>query len=144
MPAHAGRETGKHPTHPANAQKLPHQLTLPQVVFNPWRILQKYLFYIVFGFPDPGKCGAALTTRLLLLVALFASLLRPLTKNTLGLGRLLQARHEVLHVIKAVVHDFLRRVKQTWIYGFPHPFIYPSIYPFIYIELAFIYWFPES
>lgn len=26
----------------------------------------------------------------------------------LGLGRQLQARHEALHVVKAVVHDFLR------------------------------------
>lgn len=64
---------------------------------------QKLFFFFVLG----SKRGAALTA-LVLLVLLFASLLPVSAEKMLGLGRLLQARHEPLHVVKAVVHDFLR------------------------------------
>lgn len=65
----------------------------------------------------PTKQGATLTRRLLLLAALFASLLRFLAEEMLGLHRLLQARHEPLHVVKAVIHHFLGR-KNYCFFGF--------------------------
>lgn len=52
---------------------------------------------------------SVLTILVLLLLALPASLLL-LVENTLGLGCLLQARHESLHVSKTVVQNLLMKV----------------------------------
>lgn len=65
---------------------------------RPWR-LKRLLLWCVW---------LSLTARCLLLVALFASLLGLLAEQTLGLGRPLQPRHELLHVVEAVVQDLLR------------------------------------
>lgn len=53
-----------------------------------------------------GRTPLTLVVRLLL--ALSAFLLPPLVENDLGLNRLLQAGHEPLHVVKAVVHKLLK------------------------------------
>lgn len=74
---------------------------------------KKTIFTSYLAHSVPTKQGATLTRRLLLLAALFASLLRFLAEEMLGLHRLLQARHEPLHVVKAVVHHFLGR-KNYW------------------------------
>lgn len=57
---------------------------------------------------------------MLLLAALFASLLRFLAEEMLGLHRLLQARHEPLHVVKAVVHHFLGRKNDCFFFYLMH------------------------
>ena len=58
-----------------------------------------------------------LTIFVLRLLALFASLLLPLVENALGLGCLLQARHEPLHVVEAVVQDLLTTTRAEHLCG---------------------------
>lgn len=58
--------------------------------------------------------GSALTVLVFLLLALLATLLPPLVENTLGLGRLLQAHHESIHVLETVVQDLLAKDAVEW------------------------------
>lgn len=55
----------------------------------------------------PGPL-TVLVSRLLALPASLLLLLLALVEDALGLGRLLQAHHESLHVVKAVVQNFLK------------------------------------
>ena len=54
-------------------------------------------------------CSTTLTILAVLLLLALSAPLPPLVENTLGLSGLLQASHEPLHIVKAVVHNLLQK-----------------------------------